>query len=369
MRRTEQESIAFLESLVRCFSPSTKEEEVSHLAVQEMKDIGFAEAWRDEVGNAIGIWGERGQPTYFLVGHIDTVPGEIPVRREELSGEEVLFGRGSVDAKGSFATFVQAVGRLPKDLPVCFIVVGAVEEEVASSKGARHLLTQFAEPEGVIIGEPSGGDGITLGYKGRLLHELSAKRAMTHSASPFATIGDLLSLWGARVHTLARESASPKAGFRSLDATIQQLQVTNDGFTEEGKIQFGFRIPPSLTPDEVERHLREEFPRWRAQFPADETQELEIHFFQREVAAEYSKKSSLAGAFRKAIRSQGLTPRHVVKTGTSDMNVLAAGWNCPMVAYGPGDSDLDHTPNEHLSLQDYCTAIRVLEQVLLNLSP
>jgi LysW-gamma-L-lysine carboxypeptidase len=54
----------------------------------------------------------------------------------------------------------------------------------------------------------------------------------------------------------------------------------------------------------------------------------------------------------------------VLKTGTSDMNVVAPVWRCPIVAYGPGDSALDHTPNEHLDLDEYWKAVNVLENVL-----
>jgi [amino group carrier protein]-lysine/ornithine hydrolase len=46
------------------------------------------------------------------------------------------------------------------------------------------------------------------------------------------------------------------------------------------------------------------------------------------------------------------------------MNVLAPHWCCPVVAYGPGDSALDHTPHEHISLQEYLRAIDVLTRVL-----
>jgi LysW-gamma-L-lysine carboxypeptidase len=53
-----------------------------------------------------------------------------------------------------------------------------------------------------------------------------------------------------------------------------------------------------------------------------------------------------------------------VKSGTSDMNILAPAWACPMVAYGPGDSRYDHTPIERLSLNDYARSIRVLQSVL-----
>jgi LysW-gamma-L-lysine carboxypeptidase len=60
-------------------------------------------------------------------------------------------------------------------------------------------------------------------------------------------------------------------------------------------------------------------------------------------------------------------PGFVVKTGTSDMNVVAPLWRCPIVAYGPGDSALDHTPREHLELDEFWRAVLVLEAALRNL--
>jgi LysW-gamma-L-lysine carboxypeptidase len=46
------------------------------------------------------------------------------------------------------------------------------------------------------------------------------------------------------------------------------------------------------------------------------------------------------------------------------MNVVAPVWQCPILAYGPGDSVLDHTPNEHIDLVEYHQAIGVLERAL-----
>jgi LysW-gamma-L-lysine carboxypeptidase len=34
------------------------------------------------------------------------------------------------------------------------------------------------------------------------------------------------------------------------------------------------------------------------------------------------------------------------------------------VAYGPGDSAIDHTPHEHISLQEYRRSIDILTRVL-----
>ena len=47
------------------------------------------------------------------------------------------------------------------------------------------------------------------------------------------------------------------------------------------------------------------------------------------------------------------------------MNVVGPAWQCPIVAYGPGDSSLDHTPNEHLPLDEFWKAVNVIEQTLI----
>ena len=67
-----------------------------------------------------------------------------------------------------------------------------------------------------------------------------------------------------------------------------------------------------------------------------------------EEPARTSRTTPLARAFVGAIADAGGKATFKVKSGTSDMNILAPAWGCPMVAYGPGDSRYDHTPMERL---------------------
>ena len=80
------------------------------------------------------------------------------------------------------------------------------------------------------------------------------------------------------------------------------------------------------------------------------------------------RQNALVRSFLSAIRAADprVQPGFVLKTGTSDMNVVAPIWRCPIVAYGPGDSALDHTPHEHLSLDEYWRAIGVVERMIRN---
>jgi [amino group carrier protein]-lysine/ornithine hydrolase len=79
------------------------------------------------------------------------------------------------------------------------------------------------------------------------------------------------------------------------------------------------------------------------------------------------KNTLLVRSFLKSIRSQGGDPRFVYKTGTADLNLVAPVWGCPAIVYGPGDSALDHTPQEHILLEEYAKAVRVLHLVLCGL--
>ena len=76
------------------------------------------------------------------------------------------------------------------------------------------------------------------------------------------------------------------------------------------------------------------------------------------------KNTALVRALLRAIRAEGGRPRFKLKTGTSDMNVVGPAWGCPIVAYGPGDSSLDHTPNEHIEVEAFRRGVKVLTQAL-----
>src|SRR5579885_1655995 len=175
---------ALLTGMLQHYTPSGAERALSEWLCARLS----ADALRlevDAVGNFIAELPatiETPEPPIVLLGHLDTVPGNIPVRRED--GR--LYGRGAVDAKGSLAAFIAAVlGLAASAAPRCrpVIVVGAVEEEAATSRGARAVLARW-RPAYTIIGEPSGADALTLGYKGRLLVSYRVERPAAHTARP-----------------------------------------------------------------------------------------------------------------------------------------------------------------------------------------
>jgi len=46
------------------------------------------------------------------------------------------------------------------------------------------------------------------------------------------------------------------------------------------------------------------------------------------------------------------------------MNVVGPAWGCPIVAYGPGNSSLDHTPEKYIEIEEFRRGINVLTRAL-----
>ena len=136
-------------------SPSSQEGALAGFLVAWAERHDYTKAYVDNAGNAVCQMGPDDAPrTIVLLGHMDTVPGDIPVRVER----GVLYGRGTVDAKGPLCAFLCAVARLGPLPETRTVVVGAVEEESATSRGARLIRDRFLEegvPGACIIGEPS----------------------------------------------------------------------------------------------------------------------------------------------------------------------------------------------------------------------
>jgi N-acetyl-ornithine/N-acetyl-lysine deacetylase len=240
------------------------------------------------------------------------------------------------------------------------IVSGAVEEESATSRGARALAERY-RPSACIIGEPSGSQAVTIGYKGRLLVEYSLTRQVHHSAGLQQNSNEVAVAFWNRVCDHAaewNEQYAAHSAFAALMPSLRSINSSQDGLEEQTQLLIGYRLPP----DYDMRDLRARLEQWAYE------DEARINFSGEEIAFQSTRTTFLSRAFLSAIRAAGGQPVFKHKTGTSDMNVVGPVWGQNIVAYGPGDSRLDHTPQEHIQISEYIQAIDVLEMVLRELA-
>jgi LysW-gamma-L-lysine carboxypeptidase len=211
-------------------------------------------------------------------------------------------------------------------------------------------------PEALVIGEPSGTTGVTIGYKGIVKIRYELEDDLQHTGAPFPSVPDRgLAFWSAAQGYLAQHH-----GESLFDTPSIKLNEFHTDLLPSGQVRVRLsgsaRTPPGFDNEGFIAFLHARagkaslsVPEWAPAWVGD-------------------KNAPLTRAFVAAVRDEGLTPRYVKKTGTSDANLLAPAWKCPTVAYGPGDSALDHTPHERLDLADFAASVRVLERALRRLT-
>lgn len=319
----------------------------------------------------------------LLTSHVDTVPGEVPVRVERVPASEARWGHTPVpDAGGSTASTADEVripelwgrGSVDATGPLVAMAVAAVETSVSfvgvvgeetDSRGARHLVDDRPAPAAVVNGEPSGWDALTLGYRGFLPATYTVETAAGHSSRPEPNAIQHATAWWHRVATEVADDASaddapvasagapdgdPTGVFESVTATPTEFEggPRADGAVR-ATVEVGFRLPPGTTAATIRKRV------------AALTDHGSLSWGEPIPPATTGPRTPLARAFRAAIRTNGGSAQLLRKTGTADANVFTDAWGVPTVTYGPGDSALDHTAAERLPLPalDHATDVLV----------
>jgi LysW-gamma-L-lysine carboxypeptidase len=344
--------IELLEELVSIPSPSGQEDGVAEWLLGRMKGLGF-DVHRDRAGNVLGELGRTdARRTIVLLGHMDTVPGEVPVRQS--AGR--LYGRGTVDAKGPLVAFLAAATRVAQKLDnTRLLLIGAVEEETYG-RGARHLARTIQAPDCAIIGEPSTWQGITVGYKGMLSLDYRLAQPGGHTAGEIPGPAEKAVAFWNRLMTYAEDENGAQSGrFSTIDPALRDFATFSDGLVDGANMNIVIRIPPGVRADDLQERIQQ----W--------SNGAALRFYPSDPPFQAEKNTPLVRALLRAIRTSGGRPRFKLKTGTADMNIVGPAWNCPIVAYGPGDSSLDHTPSEHIVIAEFHRAVDVLQRTLDNL--
>lgn len=323
------------------YSPSGEEAGLVDFLKPKMEDLGF-QAHRDDVGNLIGRIGQ-GETKVLLLGHLDTVEGEIPVRIEN----GTLHGRGSVDAKGPLANFIGSAHRFRDSTGLEVLVIGVVEEET-SSRGAYEILGQVS-PDYVIVGEPSSWNGITLGYRGSTQLTYSMEKPKTHRGEGTAIPAEKAVEF---YEDAKKEFEDESSGFHGTDVRLTDFRTEDEPFSDSVKMKLDVRTGPGFDYGTLDAFIKE----WKGEATIERTRGIP--------PVKTSKRNKLVSSFLSGIREAGGDPKFKLKTGTADMNILAEHWDVPMLAYGPGDSSFDHTPEERLDLEELALAEEVLTEAL-----
>jgi LysW-gamma-L-lysine carboxypeptidase len=357
-------ALEFLKSSLEKYTPSRAEASLATVLKDKcVNELGFEEAYIDSVGNMIATKG-NGEPKVLLCGHMDTVPGSVPVRIQN----GYIYGRGASDAKAPLISMLLAASEFPKQRGT--IILAAVVDEEGNATGIKHLVSKNLEVNYAIFGEPSGINKITVAYKGRLAIRLVCDVGNSaHASAPWMarnSIEEMSTLWG-ELRSEIISSESLKSGSNSVTCAITEIEggSSHNVTPQRCKATIDIRIPVGTTCDELLRRIDLVVSR------VSKSRGIGIKYRteDRTEPFESEYRSVLVRALSLSIMDVcKIRPSLIRKTGTGDMNILGNALKMPAVTYGPGDPHSSHTVNERIKIQEYISSIEIYIRSLFHIS-
>jgi LysW-gamma-L-lysine carboxypeptidase len=357
-------AIELLNRSLKEYTPSRAEASLANLIKDKSIDeLGFEKTNIDNVGNVIATKGS-GRPVIMLCGHMDTVPGRIPVRMEN----GYLYGRGASDAKSSLIAMLLAASEFPKQRGT-IIFAGVVDEE-GNATGIKELVRSKSTIDYAIFGEPSGISNITIAYKGRFAFRLTCDVGTSaHASAPWLaknSIEEVYDFWQAIQLEIGRlDSGSDKSSKVTCSLTEISGGSSHNVTPQKCKITVDIRIPTTNTSRKIQELV------------ASIVKEVSI---KKNIRATYRIEDMTepfeADHTSPLVRALSLSiidvcrrrPILLRKTGTGDMNILGNAFRIPVVTYGPGDPHSSHTVDERISIAEYISSIEVYSTTLFHTS-
>jgi succinyl-diaminopimelate desuccinylase len=312
--------------------------------------------------NIVGRIG-TGERSIGFVSHMDVVPpGEMdqwntpPFEPTILDGR--IYGRGTLDDKGSFACAYSACKAFlseHKDFDGTIYLIAAADEELGSELGIIYLVEECGIKFDVAI-IPDGGrmDLSIYGEKGILWVELASKGIQAHGSTPelgrnaIVPLAELL----AEIKSLDLGASFDRAfdGWTMNVGTIQGGSSTNT-VPAMARATIDFRLPTGITKQEVMAKIEEKIKAVNLRSPDAELDVRVLHETEPHLS---DKNSIIIRSFDQAARRLGLPMNYETFGGnTVAKNLFFAG--ITSVVHYPGDDKLAHVPNEFVIIDELVT--------------
>jgi len=343
--------------------------------------------------NVIGS--RRGGPgrVVHLNGHFDIVPPGRGWSIDPFAGvvrDRKIYGRGVCDMKAGIAAAVfaaEAIVRAGVPLPGTIEISGTVDEESGGFAGVAYLAEAGRLARGrtdyVIIPEPLNVDRICIGHRGVYWFEVTARGRIAHGSMPFLGVSaiDGMTRLLEAVRTdltpqlISRRTAVPVVPPAARHATINVNGIEGgqpvDGIqtpcvADFCRAVFDRRFLMEEGFDATKAEIEQLVARARAIAPG-------VIFDLRDLMIVQPTRtpddSPLISALDASIqRVLGRRPELIASPGTYDHKHVTRIAGVPhCVAYGPGELEIAHQPDEYCRVDDLLNATKVIALATLDL--
>ena len=346
--------------------------------------------------------GREARPALHLNGHFDVVPPGEGWTVDPFGGEirdGYLYGRGSADMKAGLAAAVfaaEAVRRAGIGLRGTVEISGTVDEESGGLAGVAHLAATgrvtSRTTDYVIIPEPFSPTRICIGHRGVLWFRITARGRIAHGSMPFLgtsaidaaaeaalglreTIGDLVT----ELPVVPEGARRPTINVNSI-AGGQVIEGLDSSAALDGH---GQGLPSPCVADTCElvvdrRYLLEEGPdavraEVRGVLDAVEARRPGIRFEVEELLSVLPTHTpndcALVESLARSIETATGTDADLVASpGTYDhKHFQRIGGIGQCVAYGPGELEQAHQPDERCLLSDITRSTQAMALTIVDL--
>jgi succinyl-diaminopimelate desuccinylase len=343
--------------------------------------------------NVVGTRRGGPGPVVHLNGHVDVVPAGDGWSVDPFGGlvrDGKIYGRGVCDMKAGIAAAVfaaEAIERAGMRLPGTLEISGTVDEESGGFAGVAHLAERGRIASGrtdyVIIPEPLDVDRICIGHRGVYWFEVTARGRIGHGSMPFLGVSAIDGI--GRLLQSVRDELMPLLASRRTDVPVvppaARHATININGIEGGQPVDGIQTPcvADLCRAVFDRRflIEEGFDATRREI-AELVERVAAHpsgvrFDLRDLMVVHPTRtpddSPVIAALAQAIhRVLGRRPELIASPGTYDHKHVARIAGIPhCVAYGPGELELAHQPDEYCRVEDIVNATKVLALATLYL--
>jgi succinyl-diaminopimelate desuccinylase len=288
-------------------------------------------------GNAIVARTTLGRPErVILAGHVDTVPvaGNLPSRVE---GSR-LYGCGTTDMKSGVAVQLRLAASLTSPRRDVTYVFYDCEEIAADRNGLLRLSRNSPEllaGDFAVLMEPSSAE-IEGGCQGTLRAEVIVAGRRAHTARSWMgrnaihEAGAVLDVL--RAYTPRQPEVDGLRYHEGLNAVGIRGGVAGNVVPDECAVTVNYRFAPDLTGEQAADFVRSQFSAWPVKV-------LDV--------ADGARPGLGQTAAAEFVAAVGGTPR--AKLGWTDVARFSA-LGIPAVNYGPGISEIAHTPDEYVEM-------------------
>ncbi len=359
--------------LIQQQSITPNDEDCQPLIAERLAGHGFKiEQFKfDEVDNLWATHGS-GSPVFVFAGHTDVVPPgpadqwKYPAFSAQIE-DDIIYGRGAADMKGSVAAMVHALELFINEHPnhdgtIALLLTS--DEEGPAINGIRKVMEHFNETgmklDYCLLGEPSSieilGDTIKVGRRGSISGWLTIHGKEGHIAYPHLADNPIHPLGKVITKLTDEHWDQGNEFFPPTSFQISNLiagEGTGNVIPGEAKVNFNFRYSSELNEQTIIDKTHQILD------SLDLNYDLEWQAFGKPFITEGGK---LIDSTKQVIKSfTGIETELSTSGGTSDGRFIAPT-GTEVVELGPISASI-HKVDEHVSVRDLIKLTEMYEQI------